>query len=105
MRGAAALARAALLAASHGRALSLPERPEGVSSIVVCPLSGKLPGPHCPHRKRDYAPSHAQPSTPCELHGADGRLHYPAALKGWLRRGGHKLDASLAAPLASRMEE
>ena len=60
MRGAAQLARAALLVASRGRTLTLPERPAGVETIEVCPLSGKRPGPHCPHTKRDVALSEAE---------------------------------------------
>jgi penicillin-binding protein 1C len=88
MRGAAELARAALLVASGGRALSLPERPPGITPIAVCPLSGKLPGPHCLHRKRDYAASDALPRDLCDLHGPGGRVHYPAELRGWLKRSG-----------------
>lgn len=87
MRGAAELARAALLAASHGKPLSLPARPEGVSTISVCPISGKLPGPYCPHQKRDYALSHALPGERCNQHAADG-LHPPALLDGFRRRTG-----------------
>jgi penicillin-binding protein 1C len=91
MRGAAQLVRAALLVASRGRTLSLPERPEGVTPIDVCPLSGELPGPRCPHRKRDYALSDARPDATCRLHGPDGQLHYPQVLHGWLKRRGHTL--------------
>jgi penicillin-binding protein 1C len=89
MRGAAELARAALLLASRGRALSLPQRPEGVATIEVCPLSGKLPGPHCPHRKRDVALAHALPHEHCDVHADDGKLHYPAVLASWVQRSGN----------------
>jgi penicillin-binding protein 1C len=87
MRGAAELARAALLVASRGRALTLPARPEGVSVIAVCPLSGKLPGPYCPHQKRDYALSESLPREACDQHDADG-VHYPSVLDGWRKRKG-----------------
>jgi penicillin-binding protein 1C len=93
MRGAAALARAALLSASHGRALTLPTRPAGIAAIDVCPLSGKLAGPHCPRHKRDYAHVHAPPSEPCDMHGADGTIHYPELLRGYLTRTGARLAA------------
>ena len=87
MRGAAELARAALLVASHGKTLTLPERPAGVSTIKVCPVSGKLPGPHCPHQKHDYALSDSLPSEQCDQHDAAG-VHYPALLDGWRKRNG-----------------
>jgi penicillin-binding protein 1C len=96
MRGAAQLARAALLVASHGRTLSLPERPTGVVSIEVCPLSGKRPGPHCPHSKRDVALREAMPQETCDLHAADGRLHYPPELQAWLQRSGNCRHAACA---------
>jgi penicillin-binding protein 1C len=89
MRGAAELARAALLTASRGKPLTLPSRPAGVQTIVVCPLSGKLPGPHCPHRKRDVALRSALPGETCDLHAEDGQLHYPETLRGWVERSGN----------------
>jgi penicillin-binding protein 1C len=93
MRGAAALARAALLVAGGGRTLSLPARPAGVAAIDVCPLSGKLVGPHCPRHKRDYAHAHALPSERCDMHGAHGAIHYPEILRGYLTRAGGRLTA------------
>lgn len=88
MRGAAELARAALLVASHGKTLTLPEAPPGVTGITVCPLSGKLASPSCPQHKLDYAMRDAMPHEHCDFHGADGRMHYPAVLSGWLKRTG-----------------
>jgi penicillin-binding protein 1C len=93
MRGAAALARAALLVASGGRALSLPARPAGVAAIDVCPLSGKLAGAHCPRHKRDFAHADALPSERCDMHRADGTVHYPEVLRGYLARTGGRLTA------------
>lgn len=85
MRGAAELARAALLLASHGRDLTLPQRPQGVTPVEVCPLSGKLPGPHCPHRKREFALRTSVPSERCNFHMSDG-VRYPAQLSAWAQR-------------------
>jgi penicillin-binding protein 1C len=93
MRGAASLARAALLLASAGKTLTLPARPAGVAEISVCPLSGKLPGPHCPRHKRDFAHAHALPSERCDMHGAGGAIHYPELLHGYLARTGARLSA------------
>jgi penicillin-binding protein 1C len=96
MRGAAQLARAALLTASRGQVLTLPERPAGVHAIEVCPLSGKLAGPHCPHRKHDVALAGAEPRERCDLHAEDGQLHYPHELQAWVKRSGNCRRASCA---------
>jgi penicillin-binding protein 1C len=88
MRGAASLVRAALLVASRGQQLTLPARPAAIAAIDVCPLSGKLAGPHCPRHKRDFAHAHALPRERCDMHRADGTVHYPAVLHGYLARSG-----------------
>jgi penicillin-binding protein 1C len=86
IRGAAALARAALLTAARGRTLTLPEKPDGVVQTDLCPLSGKKLGPYCPHQKRDYALSGELPDELCTWHAADGLVHYPPELQGWANR-------------------
>jgi penicillin-binding protein 1C len=88
MRGAAQLARSALLAAARGRNLTLSERPNGVVQTDLCPLSGKLRGPHCPHHKHDFALAGSVPHERCTWHGADGTIRYPAELRAWSQREG-----------------
>jgi penicillin-binding protein 1C len=54
MQGAAPLVRAAFVSlAAHYGAPTAPDRPEGLTTREVCPLSGERPGPHCPARKRE----------------------------------------------------
>jgi penicillin-binding protein 1C len=88
MRGAAWLARAALLTASAGRHLTLPARPEGVVTVEVCPLSGKLPGPDCAHRKREVGVAGAMPHERCTWHRPGGDVVYPPELRAWAAREG-----------------
>lgn len=86
MDTAAPLARDALLLASRGRRLTLPPRPPGLEEITVCALSGMPAGPHCTHTKHELMAvgHHAGPS--CDWHAPDGTVHYPAPLRGWLKR-------------------
>lgn len=43
-------------------------RPEALVSIEICSLSGRVPGPDCPHRSTAWALGHRVPSEPCALH-------------------------------------
>lgn len=85
MDAAAPLVRDALLAAAHGRALTLPARPARIDDVEVCPLSGMAPGPRCRH-VHDYAVQGRAPAAPCTWHRDDGKVTYPARAKGWLAR-------------------
>lgn len=42
--------------------------PPDLAPIEVCALSGKLPGPHCPHRRTILAPTRRIPPGRCDLH-------------------------------------
>jgi len=91
MDGAAPLARAALLAASHGRMLTLPKLPPTLTRRTVCPLSGMLPGPACPARFEERFIPGTEPTGTCtfhEHHQGDTRIVYPAELQGWAKRRG-----------------
>jgi len=44
------------------------ERPGGILELEICPLSGLLPGPSCPHRRREYFIAGTEPTTECTLH-------------------------------------
>jgi len=90
MQGPGWLARQALLLASGGQDLTLPSRPSGIKNITICPISGMLPGPHCPHRKDDYALAGKTPTKICNWHRKDSngrtRVHYPPHLHRWATR-------------------
>ena len=42
--------------------------PTDLTYVPVCALSGRLPGPHCPHRVDALAPVRNVPTERCELH-------------------------------------
>jgi penicillin-binding protein 1C len=91
MQGAAPLVRAAFvaLAARFGEPTA-PERPAGLVERDVCPLSGHVPGPACPARKRElFALGHEpDPHAPCALHARRcGRVVvlYPDEVRSWAR--------------------
>ncbi|MCG8424361.1 MAG: transglycosylase domain-containing protein [Proteobacteria bacterium] len=92
MKSAAPLVRAGLLAVSRGRHLTLPRRPEEVQIGQVCPLSGKKPSAHCPHRKVEYYRRGQILGETCDWHRQqDGRLviDYPSRARDWAVR--HRL--------------
>jgi penicillin-binding protein 1C len=69
MWSAAPLVRAALLAVSDlsGQPLTLPKAPASITSHDVCPITGALPGPHCP-RKREHFVAGNAPGETCKGH-------------------------------------
>lgn len=77
MAAAAPLARAALLLATDGRAQILPARPSGLRQHAVCPLSGKAPGPHCTHERREWFIEGTAPQETCSWHQSDGHVDFP----------------------------
>jgi penicillin-binding protein 1C len=88
MDAAAVLVRDAYLTLSEKVRPTLPPRPEGpdgVEPVDVCPISGQLAGPHCPHL-RDYVPTGKAPTAACAWHRADGSIRYPERAHGWLAR-------------------
>lgn len=95
MESAAPLTRAGLLIAGGGAHLTLPAAPDGVVERQVCPLSGKAPSKHCPHRKLEYRASGQQPTSPsasdevCDWHRHDGDsviIDYPDEAAEWAHR-------------------
>jgi hypothetical protein len=93
MDGAAPLARAALLAASRGRTLTLPALPRTLTRRTVCPLSGMLPGPACRARFEERFIAGTEPTEACtfhEHHDGQSRVVYPAELKAWAKRHGEQ---------------
>jgi penicillin-binding protein 1C len=64
-----------------------PPRPDAIVSAEVCPLSGKLPGPHCDHRKSEIFVSGVLPQETCDWHQmvcGEETIVYPTVLRGWV---------------------
>jgi len=43
-------------------------RPPGLVSAEICADSGMLPGPHCPHRRREWFIAGSEPRETCTMH-------------------------------------
>ena len=51
-----------------GRPVQEFAEPEGLVRVEVCALSGKLPSPHCPHRKTELFVAGTEPREYCTMH-------------------------------------
>ncbi len=84
---AAPLLRMALLAASDGRAQTLPARPPGLRQVEVCALSGGVATANCPHTRLLAATAAQTPRTACDWHRRDGQgrqmVAWPAEARAW----------------------
>lgn len=93
--GATPLLRAAYaaVAARYGDPTA-PPRPESVVSAEICPLSGKRPGPHCGHSKRELFISGHVPEETCDWHqivcGVPA-IVYPPSVRSWAKYFGWKM--------------
>jgi penicillin-binding protein 1C len=100
--GATPLVRAVYtaIAARYGDPTE-PDRPATIVSADVCPLSGKRPGPHCEHHKRELFIAGHVPTETCDWHqlvcGAPAVV-YPPDLRPWIRATGRPLPPTCAAP-------
>ena len=56
----------------RGRPVRRFEEPEGLVRVEICPLSGKRPNPHCPHRREELFIAGTEPPEVCALHQALG---------------------------------
>lgn len=93
--GATPLVRAAYtaIAARYGNPTA-PPRPEGIVEADICPLSGKLPGPHCDHRKRELFIAGHVPTETCDWHQVVcgvPTVVYPDAVRAWAHFYGRKM--------------
>lgn len=65
-----------------------PDRPPTVVEADICPLSGKRPGPHCDHAKRELFVVGHVPEETCDWHqlvcGKPG-IVYPKSVRAWAR--------------------
>jgi penicillin-binding protein 1C len=88
LQGATPLMRAVYtaIAARYGDPTA-PSRPETIVTAEVCPLSGKLPGPHCDHHKTELFVSGRLPQESCDWHQVvcdEKTIVYPKVLWGWV---------------------
>jgi len=78
-----------------------PPRPDTVVAAEICPLSGKRPGPHCEHRKRELFVAGHVPDETCDWHqlvcGVPSVV-YPSSLRGWADFYGRPAPPSCTAP-------
>lgn len=104
--GATPLLRAAYaaVAARYGDPTA-PPRPEAVVSAEICPLSGKRPGPHCGHSKRELFLSGHVPEATCDWHqivcGVPA-IVYPPSVRSWAKYFGWKMPPVCDEPSAAR---
>jgi len=92
MDSAAPLVRVGMMLGARGRELTLPERPAGIVAAYVCPVSGELVGPDCPHAKREWFAEGTVPEERCDWHAHEGdrlAVHYPAEASAWAERQRH----------------
>jgi penicillin-binding protein 1C len=103
--GATPLLRATYtaIAARYGNPTA-PPRPATVVSADICPLSGKRPGPHCEHRKRELFVAGNVPEHTCDWHqlvcGAP-TIVYPPSVRGWAKHYDRIPKSACPAPTTS----
>jgi penicillin-binding protein 1C len=101
VHGATPLMRAAVaaLAARFGDPTA-PDRPDGIVTAEICPLSGKRPGPNCEHRKTELFIRGRVPEEICDWHQlrcGERQVVFPEALRPWIKAMGEKPPKSCAA--------
>jgi penicillin-binding protein 1C len=63
------------------------EKPEGVTSALVCHFSGLKPGPNCRHRRLEQFLAGTEPATLCTSHHPREPWHrMPTNFAGWLHQ-------------------
>jgi penicillin-binding protein 1C len=100
--GATPLVRAAYtaIAARFGDPTGI-ERPPTIVTAEVCPLSGKRPGPHCEHHKREVFIVGQIPEETCDWHQVvcgQPSIVYPKVVRPWARAAGRPLPPTCEKP-------
>lgn len=95
--GATPLVRAAYtaIAARYGDPTA-PPRPGTIVAASICPLSGKRPGPHCEHAKRELFIAGQVPEETCDWHQevcGEPAVVYPRSVRAWARSYGREMAA------------
>jgi len=90
--GATPLVRAvyAAIAARFGNPTE-PDRPPTIVAADICPLSGKRPGPHCEHRKRELFIAGHVPEETCDWHQlvcGTPAVVFPPEIRAWATAAG-----------------
>ncbi|MDB4963562.1 MAG: Peptidoglycan glycosyltransferase [Myxococcales bacterium] len=103
--GATPLLRAtyAAIAARYGDPTA-PPRPDTIVYGEICPLSGKRPGPHCEHGKRELFIVGHVPEETCDWHqvvcGVPS-IVYPTSIRGWATVYGRTVPPTCSADAPS----
>lgn len=63
-------------------------QPEGLTRQAICPVSGKLAGPHCPHPRLEWFIPGTEPTETCDQHVAKTLWIPPPELREWARERG-----------------
>lgn len=100
--GATPLLRAAYsaIAARFGDPTGI-SRPAAIVQADICPLSGKRPGPHCSHTKRERFITGHVPGEICDWHQevcGQRAIVYPQSVRSWARHFGWKMPPTCDAP-------
>jgi penicillin-binding protein 1C len=93
--GATPLVRAAYtaIAARFGEPTA-PRRPATIVAAEICPVSGKRPGPHCEHHKRELFVAGHVPEEACDWHQlvcGEPAVVYPRTVRSWAQFYGRPL--------------
>ncbi len=86
--GAGPLWHDVMLTALKGKPVRSFIRPDGLTSVEVCALSGKLPTQDCPHRVHEWFIEGTAPQTTCEMHrrvGDEVFVILPPEAQAWAR--------------------
>lgn len=87
--GAGPLFRDVMLALHRDRRPPAFERPAGIATAAVCPLSGDAVSPHCPAAMTEYFLAGCEPEAVCAFHGRDAAIRLPPVYRDWAAgRGG-----------------
>jgi penicillin-binding protein 1C len=78
-----------------------PPRPDTIVAAEICPVSGKRPGPHCDHHKRELFIVGHVPEETCDWHqlvcGVPSVV-YPPAVRSWAQFYGRPSPPTCEAP-------
>jgi membrane peptidoglycan carboxypeptidase len=86
--GAGPLWHDVMAAALKGKPVRPFIRPDGLTHVEVCALSGALPTPDCPHRVHEWFVAGTEPRTPCRMHrraGGEVVVVLPPEARAWAR--------------------
>ncbi|MCU0606206.1 MAG: penicillin-binding protein 1C [Candidatus Edwardsbacteria bacterium] len=93
--GAGPLFRDVMLALHRDRRPPAFDRPAGIVTAAVCPLSGDAVSPHCPAAMTEYFLAGSEPAAVCAFHGAGTAIRLPPVYRDWSAgRGGGAFGTS-----------